>query len=92
MRVLSSGNLMSSRALFHSYIVLLVFTILGGVLYFNALDNPFQYDDLASVVENRNIRDTDNILRFFKDPSLSANDTQLAGHYRPLVMTRYTIN
>ena len=92
MPALTSVKLISSRALVHSFIILLVFTILGSGLYFNTLDNPFQYDDLESVAENRNIRDTDNILRFFKDPSLSANDPQLAGHYRPLVMTSYTIN
>ena len=92
MLALTSVKLISYRALVHSFIILLVFTILGSGLYFNTLNKPFQYDDLQSVVENRNIRDTDNILRFFKDPSLSANDPKFARHYRPLVVTSYTIN
>ncbi|MCC7201484.1 MAG: hypothetical protein IT393_02315, partial [Nitrospirae bacterium] len=92
MPALSSERTMLSGVLFYPWITLFVFLILGSLLYLNALDNPFQYDDSEVVVENRNIRDTANILSFFEDPGLSANDPKVAGHYRPLVISSYAIN
>jgi len=72
--------------------IFLIFITMGTVLYINSLDNPFVYDDDMYIVKNMNIRDLDNIPRFFTSPRLSTNDPSNAGHYRPLVVTSYAVN
>lgn len=81
-----------SRLLSRSYRVLLLFALLGGGIYLNSLDNPFQYDDDVIVVHNMNIQEAGNIPRFFVEPQLGATDPKLSNHYRPLVVTSYAID
>jgi len=73
-------------------IILCLFTILGIAVYWNSLDNSFQYDDQLYVTDNLNIRSLKNIPRFFTHPRMLASDPYQAGHYRPLVVTSYALN
>ncbi|MCC6544412.1 MAG: tetratricopeptide repeat protein [Nitrospirae bacterium] len=73
-------------------LVLVIFLFIGGIIYLNSLNNPFEFDDDVVVVRNVNIREPGNIPRYFFDPSLGANDPKVAGHYRPLVIMSYAVN
>ncbi|MEW6756010.1 MAG: tetratricopeptide repeat protein [Candidatus Latescibacterota bacterium] len=65
----------------------------GGVagVYWPAAGNPFQYDDLHSIVENPHIRGLDGIPRFFTDPS-TFSGMPGRGMYRPLLLVSYALN
>lgn len=73
-------------------VVLLFFTVLGLLAYSNALDNPFEGDDLLYVTDNINIRSLKNIAGFFTKPRMLTADPSFAGHYRPLVVLSYALN
>lgn len=73
-------------------IVLALFFIIGLVVYWNCLDNPFQYDDDMVIVKNLNIRELKNIPSFFDNPAMMAYNPAFSGHYRPLIVTSYAIN
>ena len=44
-------------------LVLLVFVVLGFLIYSNTLDVPFHFDDESNIVENPNIRLTELSLK-----------------------------
>lgn len=71
--------------------IALIYAILVGVIYSNALNNPFLYDDHHSILENTSIRKVSNIKTFFKDPKLFS---YLPGKvmYRPLLLSTYALN
>ena len=61
------------------------------IVYANTLGNSFHYDDSHSLIENRNIRTLSNIPRFFSDPALFSNESNMA-MYRPVVLLSYAVN
>ena len=73
-------------------LVLIVFLVLAMAVYWNSTGSSFRYDDNLTVKQNHNIRSLKNIPGFFIDPRTMASDPIRAGHYRPLVVTSYTIN
>ena len=71
--------------------VALLLILLLAIVYFNAMGNPFHYDDFHHVVTNQNIWDIKNIPTFFVDARTFSKDS-VSGHYRPLLMTTHAIN
>jgi len=65
--------------------------VLLVLVYANALDNDFHYDDFHSIVDNRHVRSLANIPQFFTDPQTFSMLTQRA-MFRPLVLTSYAVN
>ncbi len=61
------------------------------LLYANALDNAFQYDDRHSIVENPHIRDLGNIPAFFSQAEYFSRDADKA-MYRPFVLVTLALN
>ncbi len=55
--------------------------VLGGLVYLNALDNPFVYDDYRTVVSNPTLRHPDNVLALL-----------LWERFRPLVNVTYAVD
>jgi tetratricopeptide (TPR) repeat protein len=71
--------------------VVAVLIVLPLLVYWNALNNPFLYDDFHSIVENPHVRDLGNIPRFFATNEMSS--TKLGfGMYRPMLYASYTLN
>ena len=70
---------------------------MGGVLlvvlgvYANSLYNPFQYDDIHSILDNPHIRSLGNIPTFFVQPEMFSVHPQSA-MYRPFVLVSYALN
>ncbi|MBI5756245.1 MAG: hypothetical protein HZA12_04900, partial [Nitrospirae bacterium] len=71
--------------------VALLLIVLSAIVYFNAMGNPFHYDDFHHVVTNQNIWDIKNIPTFFVDVRTFSKDS-VSGHYRPLLMATHAIN
>lgn len=73
------------------WLVRVLVGLAAGLTFSNTLDNGFQLDDIAGLVENPWIRDLGNVPRFFVDPrtltSLKAN-----ADYRPLLQVTYALN
>ena len=69
----------------------LLLLLLPLLVYANALDNPFHYDDSHSIVENPHIRRLANIPLFFVDPTLFSKDPENA-MYRPLLLSSFAVN
>ena len=59
--------------------------------YANSFNNPFQYDDGHSIVENPHIRSLVNVPEFFVDPAKFSGDPAIA-MYRPLLLVTYALN
>lgn len=70
---------------------LLVFGFLAAILYANALQNPFHYDDLHSIEHNRNLRSLGNIPSFFIDPGTFSSERR-GTMFRPLLLSSYAVN
>ena len=60
-------------------------------VYWPALDHPFQYDDIHSIVDNPHLRTLAHIDDFFWRSDMFSADTK-GGMYRPLVLVSYAIN
>lgn len=71
--------------------IFLVFSLVGFIVFANAWDNPFQFDDLHSIVENPNIRSLDNLPGFFTNLHTFSVD-QRGTMFRPLLLTTYALN
>lgn len=70
---------------------LLLFAAMGFLLYSNALNNPFHYDDLHSIRYNPHIRSLDNVPHFFTD--LHTFSSERSGTmFRPLLLCSYALN
>lgn len=61
------------------------------ILYANALDNSFHYDDTHSLIDNTSVRSLGNVGRFFLDPG-SFSAMPEARMYRPLLLVTYAVN
>src|SRR3990170_5118069 len=74
-------------------ITFLSFVLMGGLLYYNALHNPFHYDDAHHITMNPSIRDLSGSFSLFSDPSTFSNERMEKGSpYRPLLMLTYALN
>lgn len=62
----------------------------GFIIYFNSLNNPFQFDDNYLIVKNTKIFELGNAPDFFTSPILT--DSGGFSGYRPLVMVSYALN
>ena len=60
-------------------------------VYWPALDHPFQYDDIHSIVDNFHLRTLSNSGDFFWRSDMFSADHNGA-MYRPLVLVSYAIN
>ena len=69
----------------------LTLAVLAVVVYVNALDNPFQYDDKHSVQYNPSIRSLANIPEYFSDLNSFSSDPRGA-MFRPLLLVTYALN
>lgn len=61
------------------------------ILYGDAFDGGFRYDDIHSIVENSNIRSLNNILGFFFDPNYFSQDPTKS-MYRPFLLVTFALN
>ncbi len=65
--------------------------LVGGGLYWGALNNPFHFDDLHSIRHNPHIRSLANVPSFFVD--LHTFSSERAGTmFRPLLLCSYALN
>ncbi len=67
------------------------FSVMGLILFANALENPFHYDDLHSIQYNPHIRTLKNIPIFFTDTQTFSSDGQ-GTMFRPLLLVSYAFN
>ncbi|MEE3233032.1 MAG: tetratricopeptide repeat protein [Candidatus Latescibacterota bacterium] len=65
--------------------------IICFLLYVNAFDGGFRYDDIHSIVDNQHLRSLNNVLAFFLDPDLFSQDSAKS-MYRPVLLVSYAIN
>ncbi|MBI5192688.1 MAG: tetratricopeptide repeat protein [Nitrospirae bacterium] len=75
--------------------VFLLFCLIGILVYYNSLTNPFHYDDIHHITTNPHIRKLSNVSSFFTDTGTFSSVKEKGGmsfHYRPLVMLTYAIN
>ncbi|MBI5756472.1 MAG: tetratricopeptide repeat protein [Nitrospirae bacterium] len=70
----------------------LIYGILGLVLYANALDNPFHYDDEHDIVNNHYLQSTENIPKLFYNPIYSSGSERFTHTFRPITYASYNIN
>ena len=69
----------------------LLMAFAGGAIYWNALGNPFHFDDLHSVQFNPHIRSLYNVPSFFVD--LHTFSSERSGTmFRPLLLFSYALN
>ena len=71
--------------------VFAVFAVLTVVLFANALENPFHYDDKHSIEHNKHLRSLRNIPQFFVDPGTFSSERQ-GTMFRPLLLSSYAVN
>ncbi len=72
--------------------IFLILSVVSGIIYFNSLPNPFQFDDEYYISGNTSIRDIANIKEGFLRPKLLVRHGWPSGHYRPLVFASYALN
>ena len=72
-------------------LMLVLFSLIGGLLFENSLSNPFQYDDFHSIQYNPHIRSLDLMERFSLDPHTFSS--QPNGYmFRPLTSISLALN
>ena len=69
----------------------LLFAGIGIGVYYNALDNPFHFDDLHSIEHNPHIRSLQNLPDFFTDLHTFSSERR-GTMFRPLLLTSYAFN
>lgn len=69
-----------------------LFCLVGILLYASALDSVLTYDDDHQIVLNPSIRSVNNIPAMFADVSTSSRRLAAAKHYRPLLLSSFTLN
>ena len=72
--------------------IFLLIAVISSAVYFNSFQNSFHFDDQHFIVENTYIRDIRNIPSFFISPKYLSFEAGFTSHYRPLLITSYTIN
>ena len=76
---------------FPTWSKLVCFLFFTCLVYTNALNNPFHYDDFHSIVENPHLRSWKNIPSFFTNPSTFSVYPENA-MYRPFLLFTFCIN
>ena len=69
--------------------------IIAGVtamVYLNALDNGFHYDDEHYIQNNQFLERWENVPAMFTTTRFYSDDQLFTGHYRPLVYVTYAVN
>ncbi len=74
------------------YIPYLIIAVLSILVYFNALNNAFQYDDEPDIVKNTFLGKWENIPRFFTSVQFYSDEVLRTDHYRPLLYLTYSLN
>lgn len=79
---------------YHFSLLPLLMVTVGLAIYWNALWNPFQYDDGSSIINNPYIHNLRNIPYFFFDLRFSQliDDAGATVHYRPLWSASFAVN
>jgi tetratricopeptide (TPR) repeat protein len=72
-------------------LVFMALTGLAAILYFQALDHPFHYDDHHSVQYNPHTRSLSNVPSFFVDPGTFSSHPS-GFMYRPILLITYALN
>src|SRR4030067_1196946 len=70
----------------------LLIASLSIIVYFNALDNGFHYDDEHDIVSNSFLKEWGNIPLFFTGGRFYRDEILRTDHYRPLVYVTYALN
>ncbi len=84
-----SGNRPLRKPLFLSAVFALLLTLI--ITYSNHFDNPFEFDDAHTIVNNTAIRDVKNIKHFFSD-SLKSSTLPANQAWRPGLVTLNTLD
>src|SRR3972149_2441043 len=74
------------------FISFLLIASLSIIVYINALDNTFHYDDEHDIVANSFIEKWENIPLFFTGTQFYRDEIIRTDHYRPLVYVTYALN
>ncbi len=74
------------------FIPFLVIAFLSILVYCNALNNAFQYDDEPDIVKNTFLEKWENIPRFFTSFQFYRDENLRTDHYRPLLYLTYSLN
>ena len=61
------------------------------LVYANALENPFHYDDFHSIVHNERLRSLSAVPQFFTDATAFSSEAENA-MYRPLLLATFAAN
>ncbi|OGW41846.1 MAG: hypothetical protein A2132_05720 [Nitrospirae bacterium RBG_16_43_11] len=71
-----------------------MFIIAGliAIVYLNALDNGFHYDDEHYIQNNQFLERWENVPAMFTTTRFYSDDQLFTGHYRPLVYVTYAVN
>src|SRR3990170_283477 len=72
--------------------IFLLFVFWAVVIYFNALRNPFHFDDAHHIQNNPAIRGVENIPSYFVDVRTFSIDRGNIGNYRPLLLMTHALN
>src|SRR3989304_417906 len=75
-----------------SLISFLLIASLSIIVYFNAFDNGFHYDDEHYIVINPFLEKLENVPYLFTTPRFYSDDRAFTAHYRPLVYVSYALN
>src|SRR3972149_8187726 len=75
-----------------SLVSFLLIVSLSIIVYINAFDNGFHYDDEHYIVVNPFLEKLENIPYIFTTPRFYSDDRFFTGHYRPLVYVTYALN
>jgi hypothetical protein len=71
--------------------VAIIFAIVGLVVFFTGLNNPFQGDDSYQIVNNEPVHSITHVVQFFES-STFYNGQKLTGvYYRPLMTTIFSL-
>src|SRR3972149_8457634 len=70
----------------------LLIASLSIIVYLNALDNGFHYDDEHYIVFNPFLEKGETIPALFFTPRFYSDDKIFTGHYRPLLYVTYALN
>ena len=68
-----------------------IIPLISIILYANAFDGGFRYDDIHSIVDNPHLRSLNNVWAFFSNPDLFSHDSTKS-MYRPVLLVSYALN
>jgi hypothetical protein len=71
--------------------VFLIFLILGAVVFYKALNNPFVLDDTSQITQNTFVHSLDNIPQLFLGSSFGGSAEITGAYYKPLMTTSYAL-